>query len=185
MRTLILDQFDHQPLLKRCLWNTFTGLAWGFWVYLWVPLFFAITSLLGLHPEQTTTAASSSILALLVTLGTHATMVGIMVVAFFAWSLLQWLGKRYRHQALRKQQAGALCPPSSPAKVAQNLRGWQQAQCLVVSHDSAGGIIQQVKILKPKNRMVRREFPSPFPRIVPPTPNSIRSLNSNVRMVHR
>ncbi len=156
MRTLILDRYNQQSLLKRFLWNTLTGLGWGFWIYLWLPLFAAITLLLGSHPEQATSAASNSILALLATLTAHASTVVIMIAAFFAWSLLQWVGKRYRREALQKQQENA---PNSATHTVQNVRRWRQVQCMVISHDDANGFIQHIEMLKPKNRAICEELP--------------------------
>ena len=147
MRTLILDQYAHQSLFKRLLGNALTGLAWAFWVYLWLPLFVAITLLLGVYPEEATSTASRSIMELIATLGSHAAMVFVMIAVFFAWSLLQWLGKHHRHRALRKRQTKPSLPVSPAAYNQQDVKNWRQAQHMVVTHDDASGYIYQVEIL--------------------------------------
>jgi len=149
MHMFILDQYAHQPLLKRILWNSLTGFGWAFWIYLWLPLLIAINLLIGPHPEQATSAASQSILALLATLTGHASVLGIMIAAFVAWSLLQWLSKSYRHEALQKRLVNVLCQASLTAHAVQNLPLCQKEQCMVVSHNDASGFIQYVEIIKP------------------------------------
>jgi poly-beta-1,6-N-acetyl-D-glucosamine biosynthesis protein PgaD len=161
MRTLILNQYAQQSLIKRLVGNMLTGLGWSFWIYLWLPLFDAITLLLGSHPEQAASAASNSILALLATLTSHASTVAIMIAVFLAWSLLQWAGKHYRHTALREQQVNA--SSLSPVVHAdQDLRRWRHVQCMVVNHDDASGFIQQVEILKVKSKVAQRAHPPAY-----------------------
>jgi poly-beta-1,6-N-acetyl-D-glucosamine biosynthesis protein PgaD len=180
MRTLILDRYNQQSLLKRFLWNTLTGLGWGFWIYLWLPLFAAITLLLSPHPEQATSAASNSILALLATLTAHASTVVIMIAAFFAWSLLQWVGKHYRREALQKQHENA---PSSATHTVQNVRRWRQVQCMVVSHDDANGFIQGIELLKPKHRALCQELPQLSKSLY--QPSTLHPVDFIAKRVHR
>jgi poly-beta-1,6-N-acetyl-D-glucosamine biosynthesis protein PgaD len=152
MRTLILDQYTHQSIFKRMLGNTLTGFAWAFWIYLWLPLFAAITLLLETHPEEVTSAASRSILELIATLSSHVLIVFIMIAVFFAWSLLQWLGKHHRHQALQKQQVEHAIPVSPVAFIKQDEKVWRHAQRMVVSHDDNNGQIKVVDVLKFKKQ---------------------------------
>lgn len=169
MRTLILDQYNHQSCLIRLLGNTLTGLGWAFWVYLWLPLIAAITLLLGSHPEQATSAASQSLLALATTLGGHAGMVFIMIAVFFAWSLLQWLGKPYRKLALQKHQL-KMKKSLSTAHTALDVRRWQHAQNMVVSHDEGNGLIKQVKVLNANKFVMPRNNPSTIRQTLPNIP---------------
>jgi poly-beta-1,6-N-acetyl-D-glucosamine biosynthesis protein PgaD len=150
MRTLILDKYTHQSLLKQIIGNALTGLGWAFWVYLWLPLIAAITLLLGSHPEEATSVASYSILALLTTMVNHATVVLIMIGAFFAWSLLQWLGQNNRFEALQKHQANMLKRPTPMTYAALDFHRYQSAQSMVVSHDDTNGSINGVAIIKNK-----------------------------------
>jgi poly-beta-1,6-N-acetyl-D-glucosamine biosynthesis protein PgaD len=182
MKTLILNQYAQQSLGKRLIGNTLTGLGWGFWIYLWIPLFTGITLLLGSHPEQATSAASNSILALLMTLATHVSAVAIMIAVFLAWSLLQWAGKSFRREALRKQQVNASCPVSLAVNKVQAERHWRHAQSMVVSHDDVSGCIQQVEIIKSKSKLAQRKCPSVYLRTIPPNPK--RQFNSIAISVH-
>ncbi|MSS76011.1 MAG: hypothetical protein EXR90_03790 [Methyloglobulus sp.] len=98
-------------------------------------------------------------MTLLATLTAHASTVVMMIVVFFAWSLLQWIGKHYRLEALQKQQGKALRTASSATHAVQNVRRWRQVQCMVVSHDDANGFIQGIELLKPKHRALCQELP--------------------------
>jgi poly-beta-1,6-N-acetyl-D-glucosamine biosynthesis protein PgaD len=164
MRKLILDQYTHQALFKQFFGNTLTGLGWAFWIYLWLPLFAAIKLLLGQQPEQVTSAASHSLLALLATLANHASTVVIMILVFVGWALLQWAGKRYRREALQKRQTHV--PTSSLAlpaiRVVNDMQRWQQAQTVIVSHDDASGFIKRVEILKPENWVAPLKYRSAY-----------------------
>jgi poly-beta-1,6-N-acetyl-D-glucosamine biosynthesis protein PgaD len=183
MRKLILDQYSHQSLLKRFLGNTLTGLGWGFWIFLWLPLFDTITILLSSPSEQPASAASNSIMVLLATLTTHASVLVILIAAFFAWSMLQWLGKLYRHDALHKQQVNGPHVASPSVHTSQDVQSWQQAQSMVVSHDDASGYIHQVEILKPKSKVAQRKHLPTYLRTVPPNPK--RQFDALARWVHR
>jgi poly-beta-1,6-N-acetyl-D-glucosamine biosynthesis protein PgaD len=183
MRTLIIDQYTQQSIFKQQLGNTLTGLAWGFWIYLWLPLVVAITMLLGPHPEQATSAASHSILALLKTLVSHGSVVVIMILAFFGWSLLQFFGKRSRREALRKQEVKWPCTVVSPtAQETQDMRRWRHVQCLVVTHDNAGGFITQVEIVKAKSQVTQGKLPPACLQTVLLKPK--RHYNSIATSVH-
>lgn len=160
MRPLILDQYANQQLFKRILCNTFTSLGWLFWVYLWLPLIDAIILLLGPQPELATSTASHSILMLMSTLSAHASVVMIVVTAFFAWSLLQWLGKCFRHQSLRKRQVNVPYSLTPAIHTKEMVKSWRHAQNMVVSHDEAGGNIQFVDVIIPKKQTVSRVYPS-------------------------
>lgn len=153
MRTLILDQYTHQSFFKRLLGNTLTGLAWGFWIYLWVPLFAAITLLLGSHPGMAASDASRSILELFTTLSSHAAMVFVMIAVFFTWSLLQWIGKHHRSQALQIMQINPSSPVIPSAYKKQDVKIWRQAKSMVVSHDNASGSIYQVEIINSASKI--------------------------------
>jgi poly-beta-1,6-N-acetyl-D-glucosamine biosynthesis protein PgaD len=147
MRTLILDQYTHQSLFMRLLGNTLTGLAWAFWIYLWLPIFAAIALLLvGSSQGEATSAASSLIMELIVTLGSHAATVFAMIAVFVAWSLLQWIGKHHRYHALQKQKIKPSIPVSPAAYKKQDEKNWRQAKSMVVSHDNASGHIYKVEI---------------------------------------
>ena len=152
MRTLILDRYSHQSFFKRFLGNSLTGMAWAFWIYLWLPLFAAI-ALLVAHPTQATSFASRSILELIATLGSHAATVLIMIAAFFAWSLLQWLGKQHRQEALQKQQIKHVAPVSF---INQEEKIWRHAQRVVVSHDDNNGQIKLVDVVQFKKQANHR-----------------------------
>jgi poly-beta-1,6-N-acetyl-D-glucosamine biosynthesis protein PgaD len=182
MKTLILNQYAKQSLIKRLIGNTLTGLGWGFWIYLWIPLFTGITLLLGSHPEQATSAASNSILALLATLTTHASAVAILIAVFLAWSSLQWLGKGYRLEALRKQQVNAPYPVSPTVHIARDVWCWRHTQTMIVSHDDASGCIQQVETLKLKSTVAIQQYPVAYLLTVPP--NSPYQLDSIARSIH-
>jgi poly-beta-1,6-N-acetyl-D-glucosamine biosynthesis protein PgaD len=183
MKTLILNQYAKQSLIKRLIGNTLTGLGWGFWIYLWVPLFTAITLLSGAHPEQVTSEASRSILRLLATLINHGSMVIVMMGIFLTWSLLQVLGKRYRWNALQKGQVKWVRPALPSAHTAQNMHRWQQTQCMVVSHNDASGNIQQVEILKLKNKVVeQKRLPIYLPALLT---SPKRRCNSFAMSIHR
>ncbi len=147
MRSLILDQYAHQSLFKRLLGNTLTSLAWAFWLYLWLPLFAAITQLAGSPQVEVTSDASNLILELIVTLGSHAAMVLAMIGVFIAWSLLQWIGKHHRRQALQKQHIKTSSPVPAAACKKQDEKNWRQAKSMVVSHDNASGYIYKVDII--------------------------------------
>jgi poly-beta-1,6-N-acetyl-D-glucosamine biosynthesis protein PgaD len=144
MRTLILDKYTHQSLLKKILGNTLTGLGWAFWIYLWLPLIAALNLLLSSHPEEAPSAASYSILALLTTLVNHAEVVLIIVGVFFAWSILQWLGQRNRFDLLQNHH---VMKPKSISRVL-DIQHYQYAQSMVVSHDDINGLIKRVAIIK-------------------------------------
>ncbi len=183
MRKLILDQYSHQSLFKRFLGNTLTVLGWAFWIYLWLPLFAAIKLLLGAHSEQVTSEASHSILALVTTLASHAGMVVIMILIFIGWSLLQWIGKRYRREAIQKWPSKVLRSLILPAtKPSQDMLCWQHVQSMVVRHDDTSGLIQRVEILKGKSKIAQREYPSPYLGNL--LPNSKRQFDFIVRSIH-
>ncbi|MEQ1560130.1 MAG: poly-beta-1,6-N-acetyl-D-glucosamine biosynthesis protein PgaD [Methyloglobulus sp.] len=146
MHTLILDQYAHQSLFKRLLGNMLTSFAWAFWLYLWLPLFAAITQLVGSPQVVATSAASSLIMELIVTLGSHAEMVFAMIAVFVAWSLLQWIGKHHRHHALQKQKIKPSIPVLPAVYKQQDEKNWRQAKSMVVSHDNASGHIYKVEI---------------------------------------
>ncbi len=158
MRSLILDQYSHQSMLKRFLGNMFTSMAWAFWIYLWLPLLAALTLLLGIHPGHPASAAEQSILALLEVLGSHMSVVMAMIAVFFAWSVLQWLGKPYRSLALQKRQATLKLPVSSKPRYRNAMEDWRQAQCIVVNHDENSGSIKQVDILDLGKRQISYGF---------------------------
>ncbi|MEQ1544190.1 poly-beta-1,6-N-acetyl-D-glucosamine biosynthesis protein PgaD [Methyloglobulus sp.] len=181
MKTLILNQYAKQSFIKRLIGNTLTGLGWGFWIYLWVPLFTAIMLLSGTHPEQATSEASRSILRLLSTLISHGSMVIVMIGVFLTWSLLQVLGKRYRWNALQKGQVKWVRPASPSAHTGQSMQRWQQTQCMVVSHDDASGSIQQVETLKPKSKVAIQQYPVTY--LLPVPPNSAYQFDSIARSV--
>jgi poly-beta-1,6-N-acetyl-D-glucosamine biosynthesis protein PgaD len=144
MHTFILDKYNHQPLLKQFLGNTLTGIGWVFWIYLWLPLLAAIAILLGVHPkQQAASAPSESILALVATLVNHASVIVIMIGAFFAWSVLQWTSKHFRYNALNKQQRPSKQTLSHPAV---DKLHYQCAQSMRVNHD-ANGLINRVEII--------------------------------------
>jgi biofilm PGA synthesis protein PgaD len=152
MCKFILDQYNHQSLVKRFLGNSLTGLAWVFWGYLWLPLIAAIALLPEeARPEPVTSVASSPIMALTATLASHAGMVVIMIGVFFGWSLLQFLGKRHRNEILQKYQASVPNQRVSDIHSAIELKYWQHAQSMVVSHDEINGFIKRVEILNSKN----------------------------------
>jgi poly-beta-1,6-N-acetyl-D-glucosamine biosynthesis protein PgaD len=182
MRTLILDQYAHQSLIKRLFWNTVTGLGWVFWIYLWMPLVEAISLLIGSHPEQATSVASGSILALLASLTAHATVVVITITAFFAWSLLQWKGKRYRSEALEKQRANSPLPVLPLPHSMQHINYWRSVQSMVVSHHETSGLVQKVDILRTKKQDANRGYPVALPSTAQPL---IRRFESGARSAHR
>lgn len=146
MRTLILDRYAHQSIFKRLLGNILTGLAWVFWIYLWLPLFEAIPMLMDSNPEEAPSVASRSILGLVTTLGIHASMVFAILSAFIAWSVLQWAGKHHRHKALQQVKISHPVPMAYPR---QDVKLWRKTQNMVVKHDDASGNIYQVEISSP------------------------------------
>lgn len=148
MRALILDQYSQQSFFKRWLGNVLTGLGWAFWIYLWLPLIGAIALALDTQPEHTTADSSNSILALLATLSNHAATVLFIVAAFFAWSLLQALGKHYRYTAFQKRISKNSFHTSSNEQGAYNLSSLRHTQAMVVSHDDNSGAIVQVELAR-------------------------------------
>jgi poly-beta-1,6-N-acetyl-D-glucosamine biosynthesis protein PgaD len=160
MKTLILDQYAKQSGLKQFLGNTLTGLAWSFWVYLWLPLIMATSLLIEPNPEQTTSAATHSLMALVTTLSAHASMVAVMIGFFISWAILQWAGKKHRRIALQKKQISSVRQQQNPAHSATDLQRWKQAQCMVISHDDAGGIIQEVSVVNNNSRALLIRYPN-------------------------
>lgn len=139
--TLIIDQFSQQSLLKRLFSYLLTGMGWSFWIYLWLPLLGAITTLTGLNTVQATSAALSSILNLIDTLNTHVVMIAYIMTAFMLWSILQWLGKQSRLAAIHKQR---MLPSYN---VLPHLKKqWQEAQCVIVNHDEVNGTILRIQV---------------------------------------
>jgi poly-beta-1,6-N-acetyl-D-glucosamine biosynthesis protein PgaD len=160
MKTLILDQYAQQSGLKQFLGNTLTGLAWSFWVYLWLPLIVAISLLIEPNPEQTTSTATHSLMALGTTLSAHASMVAVMIGFVISWAILQWAGKKHRRIALQKKGISSVRQQQNPAHSATDLQRWKQAQCMVVSHDDAGGIIERVNVVNHYSKAVLIHCPS-------------------------
>ena len=143
MSPLILDQYTHQSPLKKHLGNTLTGLGWAFWAYLWLPLLGAITLLLGSNSPQQNNIALQSILAMTRTLQNHLSIVVTMIALFLAWSVLQWIGKHQRLQALNQQKITHI--RSFATHKPQELALWQKTKSMTISHDK-NGAIQLVKI---------------------------------------
>jgi poly-beta-1,6-N-acetyl-D-glucosamine biosynthesis protein PgaD len=146
MKSLILDRFASQSLHKRCLWHSLTSLGWAFWIYLWLPLLGSIEVYLGISSADTI-STSQSFRELLAILGSHATVVVMMIAGFLAWSLLQWQGNRQPYHA-------SINRGITPRRLAQSVRlperdltAWQLAQRMVVTHDADSGWIYGVDVL--------------------------------------
>lgn len=150
MYALIIDQFPQQTLLRRIIAYILTGLGWSFWIYLWLPLLDAMTTLLGFNPMQATSAALSSILSLINTLNGHALMIANIIGAFLLWATLQWLGKSGRLAAIRRQRMSL----SYNVYVPPHLKRWQEAQRLIVSHDDNNGAILRVQITEYQKALI-------------------------------
>jgi poly-beta-1,6-N-acetyl-D-glucosamine biosynthesis protein PgaD len=158
MTTLILDQFIYQPLRKRFLWNTLTGLGWAFWIYLWAPLLRALVVLLsGTHPEGSASAAEQSIQTLLATLAAHATTVMALVGVFFVWALLQWRNNSNQRPALLEQAIPLDRMARSVRLSERDLASCQRAQRMVVTHDDDRGWIRRVDVLADSPAMASRQ----------------------------
>jgi poly-beta-1,6-N-acetyl-D-glucosamine biosynthesis protein PgaD len=159
MHALIIDQFPQQTLLRRIIAYTLTCLGWSFWIYLWLPLLDAITTLLGFNPMQAKSAALSSILTLINTLNLHVLLIAYILGAFLLWAILQWLGKYSRLEAIRKHRM----MPSYDAL--PHLKQWQEAQHLIVNHDDNNGSIVRVQITDNKKEQISgldRAYPNSF-----------------------
>jgi poly-beta-1,6-N-acetyl-D-glucosamine biosynthesis protein PgaD len=139
MSKLILDQYKRQTPFKKYLGNTLTGLGWAFWIYLWLPLIGAISMLLHSQTAQQNNAALQSILTMTNTLRSHMNMVAVMIGLFLAWSILQWIGKQHRLQALNHKKA------HKKEQDIPDIQRLHQAKSMIVFHDK-NGMIQLVKL---------------------------------------
>ena len=145
MKPLILDRPAQQALPARLFWALLTAAGWGVWIALWLPVLRAIPGMLGVgHRDLDLTAQSTHVL--MTDLASHMNIAIALVSLFITWALAQW---RRNHWADRVSEDRSV----SSSNLAQSmrlrecdLRLWQRAQRMVVTHDDALGWISGVKV---------------------------------------
>ncbi len=141
MRSLILDQYSNQPALTRWVGNSLTGLGWGFWIFLWLPLLATASIVLDFTPEAAPQSASHSMLTLLLTMKSHLVMVLSLIGLFIAWAILQSVGKGKRTESILREK-NTFCNAMTAVEMSEEqLQIVRKARITRVSHESNGRII--------------------------------------------
>lgn len=142
MHKLILDQYSKQSAITRWIGNSLTGLGWIFWIFLWLPLLAAASIDFNVKSElPLESAASDSLLSLLLTIKSHLAIVLALVSLFIAWALVQHLGKHKRFYTLQTKQNPFSAPMISSLTCGEKLQLLRRARMTLVLHESNGRII--------------------------------------------
>ena len=145
MKPLILDQPAQQALPARFFWAMLTAAGWGIWLVLWLPVLRAVTRILSVDNYSLALALQSST-ALMTDFASHINIAVTLVSLFVAWALCQQLRTCHEDRVAGDRSVSTDHLARSVQLRESDLRQWQNARRMVVTHDDALGWIRGVDV---------------------------------------
>ena len=145
MKPLILDQPAQQALPARFFWGTLTAVGWGAWIFLWMPALRVVSAALRVNAADLDAAGQSSSM-LLGDFASHLNIAVALISVFVSWAICQRLRALHEDRSSEDRSVTADRLACSVKLRESDLRLWQKARRMIVTHDEALGWIRNVEV---------------------------------------